>query len=188
MEFTLRDCITGLYYVIIFRNHITGLCYRSILREHVTESYHAMILWNYITESSLWKGPRGCLGRPRSPLGSQGYPGHTPGTPPGTPLRPPGTSRDPLWLTKTAISPHIYSARSFDCYVETCLLGPVAWRTPPDRFIYKKVAKVKNTTPGPVTFRRRIRLRPDPCGVLIQGYIYIYIYIYHMIIYDRVCT
>ena len=34
-----------------------------------------MILWNYITESSLWKGSRGCPGRPRSPLGSRASPG-----------------------------------------------------------------------------------------------------------------
>ena len=60
-----------------------------------------MILWNYITESSLFKGSRGCLGRPRSLLGSRGSPGQaprtredapgTPGDVPGTPGHVPGT-------------------------------------------------------------------------------------------------
>ena len=50
---------------------------------------------------------------------------------------------DILLTTKIAISDKCPAPEALDCCVQTCLLRPIAPGTPPDRFIHKTAAKIK---------------------------------------------
>ena len=88
-------------------------------------------------------GPLGDI--PETPWG---HPWHTrrrlwdPGGPPGTPM-------GPLTDNKRSDFDKYTAPEALHCCVRTCLLGPIAGRTRPGRFHYKKVAKIKKLPPGP---------------------------------------
>ena len=66
------------------------------------------------------------------------------------------------------ISRQMYSARRSRLLCSNLLVGTHRLKDSPDRFGYKKAAKIKKDprAPGFRISRRSVRLRPDPCGVL----------------------
>ena len=151
-----RDNIAELYYGIVLWDNITESYYGIILRNYITESYYGMIWWNYLRNHLYEKDtgmPRTSPEPPRI-WGSLGpAPGNAPGTPrhaPGTPWGRPWDPRGPSWtyLNKYAVR------EALNCCVQTCLLGPISWRFPQERFTYKKSAKIKKHYPPDQGFPR----------------------------------
>ena len=93
-----------------------------------------------VTEQ-IFPGP---LRLPRDPPGTPGDPSGTPRGVSETPRRPPGTPYGPQ---KQPYLDKYTAPEALDCCVPTCPLRTIALRTRPDRFVYKKAAKIKKGTP-----------------------------------------
>ena len=99
------------------------------------------------------------LAPPGTPLGSRGTPLGPLGTPlgptrdvsgtPGTSLGLPGTSNDLVWITKTAISSQICSARSSRLPCSNLLVNPSPQGLPGTVLYIKRPPELKKRPPSP---------------------------------------
>ena len=89
--------------------------------------------------------------------------------------------------TKTTISLQIYRARSSRLLCSHLLVGTHRLKNSPGPFYLLRRPTSKKLPASPGISWRRVRLRPDPCGVLIYKAMYVYIYI-HINIYILIYT
>ena len=143
-----------LYYGIVLRDYSMESYHRIMLQKHIMETKYGVILQNDIMElyygiilmKRIPRMPRTSL----EPPGIPGIPWARPWDPRGPPWDTPGTSGDHKAPHGRQKQPYLHkhtAPEALDCCVQTCLFEPIAWRTPTDRFIYRKAAKLRIANP-----------------------------------------